>query len=291
MWSTVAQIISQTLGEPFTVDKMSHAGGGCINDAVVIEGSDRRFFVKLNRRNTLTMFEAETAGLLELAKTNAVRAPKPVCTGIAGDRAFLVLEHISLRRASSACTATFGTQLARLHATTRPTFGWDRDNTIGSTEQPNRPNADWVSFWQEQRLDHQLTIAKSQGHSGSVLDLGKRVIEITPRFFTTYHPRPALLHGDLWGGNFAMDEAGAPVIFDPAVYYGDREADIAMTELFGGFGSAFYSAYEEAAPLDPGYSVRKVLYNLYHVLNHLNLFGGGYSAQAEDMMERLLSEA
>lgn len=290
MWSTVAEQISRAIGQPFTIRGQSPVGGGCINDAVVVEDRDHRFFVKLNLHDRRGMFEAEAAGLAELARTQAVRVPNPICVGEAGGRSFLVLEHIRLDRASGKTLTIFGAQLAQLHRATAATFGWERDNTIGSTPQPNTRNPDWVDFWQHRRLGFQLTLARTHGARRSLLEKGERVIEATPLFFTTYRPQPALLHGDLWGGNVAADDAGNPVIFDPAVYYGDREADIAMTELFGGFSSSFYAAYNDAWPLDPGYAARKTLYNLYHILNHLNLFGGGYGAQAEGMMERLLGE-
>jgi fructosamine-3-kinase len=176
-----------------------------------------------------------------------------------------------------------------MHRTARDHFGWDRDNTIGSTPQHNAPCGEWVTFWREHRLGFQLDLAARQGYGGRLQKLGERLLaDLTG--LIDHDPRPSLLHGDLWGGNIGYDREGNPVIFDPAVYYGDREADLAMTELFGGFGSGFYAAYEEAWPLDPGYSVRKTLYNLYHILNHLNLFGSGYLGQAQTMTERLLAE-
>jgi len=182
-----------------------------------------------------------------------------------------------------------GRQLAALHRVTHTRFGWHRDNTIGSTPQINTQKNDWVTFYREQRLRYQLELAAENGYGGSLQRRGEQLLERLPAFFISYRPRPSLLHGDLWGGNHAALTDGTPVIFDPAVYYGDREADLAMTELFGGFGSGFYSAYRAAWPLDPGYRVRKDLYNLYHVLNHLNLFGGGYRGQAEQMVDRLLA--
>ena len=177
-----------------------------------------------------------------------------------------------------------------MHRHTQDRFGWHRDNTIGSTPQPNEKNSDWVVFWQQQRLGFQLELAAQNGIADSLREQGQRLIEVLPSFFSNYRPAPSLLHGDLWSGNYAMDTAGHPVIYDPAVYYGDREADLAMTELFGSLPQQFYSAYEEAWPIDAGYSVRKTLYNLYHILNHFNLFGGGYSSQAGHMIKSLLSE-
>jgi fructosamine-3-kinase len=178
-----------------------------------------------------------------------------------------------------------------MHRVTGRSFGWRRDNTIGSTPQPNTPGNDWIAFWREQRLGFQLRLAERNGLSSALQAKGERLLERLEAFFRGYAPAPSLLHGDLWGGNHGYTVSGEPVVFDPAVYYGDREADLAMTELFGGFGAGFYAAYKEVWPLDSGYAVRKQLYNLYHVLNHANLFGGGYASQAEAMMERLLAEA
>jgi fructosamine-3-kinase len=177
-----------------------------------------------------------------------------------------------------------------MHRITRPAFGWVRDNTIGSTPQINTPADDWIGFWRDRRLRFQLELAVRNGAGGSLQAGGERLLDEFPRLFSSYTPVASLLHGDLWGGNQAYTRAGEPAIYDPAVYYGDRETDIAMTELFGGFGRDFYAAYREHYPLDEGYAVRRRLYNLYHVLNHFNMFGGGYLSQARGMLDSLLSE-
>ena len=175
-----------------------------------------------------------------------------------------------------------------MHKSTSKRFGWSRDNTIGATKQINQTKADWIDFWREHRLGFQLDLAKQKGISRSLTIKGEELLKELDRFFTGYVPEASLLHGDLWSGNIGYLENGEAVVFDPAVYYGDREADIAMTELFGGFPAEFYTAYNEAWPLDHGYRQRKSLYNLYHVLNHFNLFGGSYAIQAENMLYRLL---
>lgn len=287
-WTHIAQAIGEATGESFAVESASSVGGGCINRAHCLEGGGRAFFVKLNRAAGLEMFQAEAEGLAEMAAAGAVRVPRPVTAGVAGASAYLVLEYIPLTGRFDA--AALGTQLAALHRKTAPRFGWHRDNTIGSTPQINTPNDDWVSFWRAHRLGFQLELAGRRGIGGRALDKGARLLDELDAFFADHRPPASLLHGDLWGGNAAGDERRNPVIFDPATYYGDREADLAMTELFGGFGSAFRRAYEDAWPLDPGYGTRKVLYNLYHILNHYNLFGGGYGAQAESMIDRLLAD-
>ncbi|WPL19753.1 Fructosamine-3-kinase [Thiorhodovibrio winogradskyi] len=289
-WPLIAEQIAAASGEPFSPSAPRSVGGGCINSAYQLADGERAYFVKINQGETLAMFEAEAAGLAELAAAAGPRVPRPLCTGTAGSQAFIVMEWIDLGRQRGDSAAEAGRQLARLHECTREDFGWDRDNTIGSTAQPNTPRADWVSFWREQRLGFQLKLAARQGYGGRLRERGTRLLEVLPALLD-HDPAPSLLHGDLWGGNIGYDDQGAPVIFDPAVYFGDREADLAMTELFGGFGGDFYAAYREAWPLSPGYGTRKALYNLYHILNHLNLFGRGYLSQAEALIERLLAEA
>lgn len=288
LWQAISQAISDATGEPFRFGRQQAVGGGCINSAAKISDGTRSYFVKLNSASSLEMFEAEADGLRELHKPGAIAVPEPLATGTADGQAFIVMEDMELGGSGSG--VQLGRELAQLHRATQERFGWFRDNTIGSTPQYNSEHHDWISFWREQRLGAQLEIAVRKGAGGSLQRKGEELMERFPLLFTDYLPKPSLLHGDLWSGNYAFRSDGAPVIFDPAVYYGDRETDIAMTELFGGFGSDFYAAYNEVWPLDAGYNVRKTLYNLYHILNHFNLFGGGYAAQAEGMTDRLLAE-
>lgn len=289
LFAHIGRKIASANGRPFAPTREDEAGGGCINRAFLLEGGGERYFVKLNGAERFTMFEAEAEGLKQLAATQTVRVPMPLCSGMAEDQAFLVLEYLPLQAADARAQDALGHQLAQLHRVTAPTFGWHCDNTIGSTPQPNTPTTDWIAFWRNQRLGFQLQLAAHNG-SPALRDKGEQLLQQLPAFFTDYRPVASLLHGDLWGGNAAATSNGEPVIFDPAVYYGDREADMAMTELFGGFSARFHAAYREAWPLDAGYRGRKNLYNLYHVLNHFNLFGGGYGAQALHLIERLLAE-
>ncbi|MDQ1310573.1 MAG: Fructosamine kinase family protein [Pseudomonadota bacterium] len=248
-------------------------------------------FVKVVDRQRLPLLEAEAAGLRELADAAALRVPRVLAAGVAGSRAFLALEWIEFRAATPRTEARLGELLAAQHRVTATRFGWHRDNTIGATPQSNAWTDDWTRFFAEQRLGFQLDLAVERGHSGRLIERGRRLCERLDALLRGHRPLPSLLHGDLWGGNWAADESGNPVVFDPAVYFGDREADLAMTRLFGGFGRAFYQAYESVWPLAAGATLRFDLYNLYHVLNHLNLFGGGYRAQAEALIDRLLQEA
>lgn len=289
LWNTIARHVAAAEGAGFHIEQVKPLGGGCINRAYRVEGGGRRYFVKLNQADRATMFEAEAAGLEEILASDSVKAPRPVAHGVAGAYAFLVLEYLELGRGDRHAQASLGFALARMHRHTAERFGWRRDNTIGSTPQRNPWTSDWIAFWREARLGFQLELAARRGYRGRLQRLGSQLLARFPALFRGYTPQPSLLHGDLWGGNHSFTMEGVPVVFDPAVYYGDREADLAMTELFGGFGPAFYAAYDEAYPLDPGYRVRKDFYNLYHVLNHASLFGGSYASQAEAMMEQLLA--
>ena len=238
------------------------------------------------------MFEAEFEGLEEISRSNTIKVPQPLCVGKSAGSAYIVMEHLPIhgthghdsRGGSNASLDQLGIDLASMHQIKHDQFGWHRNNTIGSTPQINDLSYSWVDFYRVHRLGFQYRLA------AELLTRGELLMSQLDQFFTDYHPQASLLHGDLWSGNYAIEDSGQPVIFDPAVYFGDREADIAMTELFGGFSPRFYSAYNDAFPLDSGYNTRKTLYNLYHILNHLNLFGGGYSSQAEHMTEQLLSE-
>jgi protein-ribulosamine 3-kinase len=287
-WNPLAAAIREATKHDFRAHHATPVGGGCINQALRLEGADGScYFVKLNDANNLKMFEAESAGLAQIAATHTVRVPQPVVYGTVGRQAFLVLEHLDLNGSGNA--HLLGEQLAALHRSTANQFGFGHNNFIGTTPQPNDWSSDWISFWREQRLGFQLDLAARNGYKGMLQESGHELMERLPEFFGGYQPQPSLLHGDLWGGNHAYTADGTPVIFDPAPYYGDREADLAMTELFGGYGPAFYAAYRAHYPLDAGYATRKNLYNLYHILNHANLFGGGYARQAEEMMRRLLA--
>ncbi|MGD8909767.1 MAG: fructosamine kinase family protein [Chromatiales bacterium] len=288
-WQIIAEHIAQVTGKPFDPLEPRHVGGGCINRAVRLMDGERAYFVKLNQASLLDMFEAESEGLQAMAETESIRVPRPLCSGLADNQAYLVMEYIEMGHAARESRGMAGRQLAEMHRADWHSFGWHRDNTIGSTPQPNTPSSSWVEFWREHRLGFQLRLAARNGYSGSLQRGGERLLEGFHHLID-HDPQPSLLHGDLWGGNIAYDQEGQPVVFDPAVYYGDREADLAMTELFGGFGNAFYDAYRQTWPLAPGYATRKTLYNLYHILNHLNLFGGGYLGQASSMIDRLLAE-
>jgi fructosamine-3-kinase len=230
-----------------------------------------RGFLKQGAPERADAFAAEADGLEALR--SYIRVPRVLERGVKGGKAFILLERLALTRSGD--YAAMGRVLAALHRRTGPRFGWHRDNYIGLTPQENGWCDDWAEFWRERRIRPQLERA------GLSVDLAQ-----LDELLEGHQPQPSLLHGDLWSGNAGFTGEG-PVVFDPAVHYGDREADLAMTELFGGFPKEFYRAYDEAYPLAEGYEKRKHLYNLYHLLNHLNLFGSGYLGQVKATLRLL----
>jgi len=289
-WHEIGLQIFAATNSPFKVTTADKISGGCINQAYRIVDGAQRYFVKLNTADSFSMFEAEAAGLMEIHQSHTLRVPLPVCYGQNNRYAWLVLEYLDINRSIHDNAADFGIQLAAMHRVVSKQFGWIRNNTIGQTLQVNTLSANWVNFWRTHRLGYQLDLAKANGYHGKLQKMGEQLLLDLDSFFSGSVFTPSLLHGDLWSGNYSYDSGRNPVLFDPAVYYGDRETDIAMTELFGGFPANFYSAYRHDYPLDSGYNLRKVLYNLYHILNHLNLFGSDYQHQAEQMMNKLLAE-
>ena len=274
---------------------MQPVGGGCIHTALSIEGEGAggrrlRFFAKVNEASSAPMFAAEAEGLEAIRATASVEVPRVIAKGAGEDDAWLVLEWIELEALDAARASRLGEALAAQHRRQQRKFGWEHDNYIGTSPQLNGWSEDWADFWRHRRLHAQLRLAAHNRLPSRMIDRGERLASDCDAFFATYRPVPSLLHGDLWSGNAGARAGGGPVVFDPAVYAGDREADIAMTELFGGFPKDFHAAYRNAWPLDAGYPVRRDFYNAYHLLNHANLFAGDYVRQAERSIERLLAE-
>ena len=260
----------------------TQVAGGCINAAYRLECQDgARYFLKLGDAGQLPMFAAEAASLA--AMEQAIRVPRTLGHGVSGGHSYLLLEYLKLHADDSG--ARLGERLAAMHRMTAPRFGFEHDNFIGTTPQQNAWADDWIGFWRDRRLGPQLQLAIRKGFR--LQHAGDRLLAALPALLRGHAPIPSLLHGDLWSGNHARLPCGTPVVFDPAAYYGDRECDIAMTELFGGFTAGFYAAYNASFPLDSGYAGRRDLYTLYHLFNHANLFGAGYAKQAEQMMLRL----
>lgn len=280
--------LSEALGRRVDLRLVGEVGGGCIHRAYRATDGGQSWFVKVNDASRADLFAAEADGLQAL-EPGPLRVPQVICHGETDTHSFLVLEWLHLGAGAPRDYAKLGEQLARLHALAGPCYGWRRDNYIGSTPQINGADTSWPRFFAKARLAPQLALARINGHT-ALCGKGEKLLQVLPKLFGAHAPQPSLLHGDLWGGNAAFLGDGAPVIFDPAVHYGDRETDLAMTELFGGFPESFFAAYRAHSPVDSGYRVRKTLYQLYHMLNHVNLFGGGYAAQAERMMDTLSAE-
>jgi protein-ribulosamine 3-kinase len=289
-WAAIAGELSRLTGLRFPPEPGERVAGGSINRCFRWRTGSGPVFVKVAPGGAASMLEAEADGLAELAGAQAVRVPRVLGCGATGASAFLALEWLEAGVARGESEERLGTRLAAQHEVTAPEFGWRRDNTIGSTPQANGTLAPWPEFFRERRLRPQLELAVARGFGALLEGPGEQLLAGVEELLKTHRPAASLLHGDLWGGNWLATGDGEPVIFDPAVYYGDREADLAMTQLFGGFGPRFYRAYAAAAPLPPGAEVRGELYNLYHVLNHANLFGGGYARSALGMIQRLLAE-
>ena len=274
-------LVLRVTGEHSHIVATRPVGGGCINRAEIVELIDgRRYFVKSNPDPLPGMFEREAEGLDALAATRTIRVPKPLGAGggPTGGVPFLVTEAIETGAPGRGFWETFGRRFAELHRAAGPErFGFEHDNYLGATPQPNAWTDDWCDFFRRHRLGHQLELARRAGLCDPTLEgLGDRLLDRLEDLLAEPEEPPCLLHGDLWSGNYMVDSTGEPVLIDPATYYGRREADLAMTHLFGGYDPRFYAAYEEAWPLAPGAAERLEIYKLYHLLNHLNLFGSGY---------------
>ena len=288
-WQSIIGHIEQTTGQVFSVKQQQSMTGGSINNAFLLTGDDgKQYFVKTNLSGQKAMFEAEAKGLQEMASSNTIKVPEPVCFGEDQWQSYIVLEYLAM--SGRADQTILAEQLAAMHQKTADQFGWEINNTIGATFQPNTWTDIWLDFWSQQRLGFQLKLAADNGYGGALQSLGEKLLIEMPKLFAGREIKPSMLHGDLWGGNVAGLKDGTPVIFDPAFYYGDREADLAMTYVFGGFSPDFYASYQNVFPLDDGFAVRKTFYNIYHIINHLNLFGGGYHGQAIHMLEQVLVE-
>lgn len=287
-WAPLAARLSAQLQIPLLEARAAPLSGGDINRAFRLEFGGARFFVKLNRADRLPMFAAEEAGLDAIRQSRTIRVPEIYLTSLEGEYACIVMEYLDLAGAPQ--RDLLARQLAAMHGCFHDRFGFHGDNTIGSTPQVNEFCDDWIDFWRRHRLGFQLSLAHKNGSDSRLIDSGYRLGDNLGPLFDGYRPRPSLLHGDLWSGNQGADSAGNPVIYDPACYFGDHEADLAMMELFGHPGDRFFAVYHEHFPIDDGYPLRRDLYNLYHLLNHANLFGGSYAAQSQRLIDHLLAQ-
>ncbi len=288
MWQAISQQLSDTLMFDFKIRERTRVDGGDISECYMISDGEQRYFVKVNNKDFLPKYEAEIDNLKELRSTGTVYVPEMVCIGSCKGHSFLILNYITTKPLDSAKESfSLGVQLAELHQWgEQQEYGFDHDNFIGATVQPNKWRKKWSRFFSEQRIGWQLQLLEEKGISfGNIDD-----IVATINFkLSNHHPTPSLIHGDLWHGNVANTAFG-PLCYDPACYWGDRECDIAMTELFEGFQPEFYQGYKNILPLSDGYAERKTIYNLYHILNHCNLFGGHYLDEVDQYLSSILKE-
>lgn len=297
----IEQVILEKTGSPASIQSRQPTSGGCIHSAetiVLVDG--RSFFVKSNRSSS-EMFSCEADGLKALSRAaakssnldrtskSAIQVPTVVGRSTTDSgMGLLVLEYVETGHKGGDFFEVFGRSLAELHRQARSDrYGFEFDNFIGSTPQPNRWSSSWIEFWAEQRLGFQLRLAHDHGLTdASFTKQCNQLISDLDHWLAGPGEPPSLIHGDLWSGNYLVNLDGQPVLIDPAVYYGVREAEFGMTTLFGGFPTKFYDAYNEAWPLADGWQRRSEIYKLYHLLNHLNLFGSSYRAGCLDVLKR-----
>lgn len=285
MWHAISQQLSDVLMFEFKIEEKTKLDGGDISECYVINDGEQRYFVKCNEKSFLGRFESEAECLHALRQTNTVYVPELVHIGSSKHNSFIILNYLPTKPLDDDKSSYhFGVQLAKLHLWgEQKEYGFDSDNYIGSTVQPNAWNKKWARFFSEQRIGWQLQLLAEKGIKLCPIN---EMVEHVNRRLTNHNPKPALLHGDLWHGNVANSPFG-PICFDPACYWGDRECDIALTELFECFEPEFYQGYESVLPLSYEYQERKPIYNLYHILNHCNLFGGHYLEEADRYISRL----
>ncbi len=288
---SIDEAIKSVCGESTTVDRMQSVSGGDINDAYTcILSNGLRLFLKSNQKENLDFFYKEAEGLSAIKQTRTIRTPDVLALGTDGDRAFLLLSHIDSVMPAQKYHENFGENLAAFHAAYAEKFvisgkyGFIHDNYIGAGYQANEPRGSWIEFFRDCRLKPQFKRAEKY-FDFSMKKKADILMEKLDRYLVEPE-KPSLLHGDLWSGNYITGSDGEAWLIDPAVYVGHSEADIAMTELFGGFSNRFYASYRSVRPLAPGYEDRKEIYNLYHLLNHLNLFGGSYLYSVKRVLER-----
>ena len=286
MWHFISDHISEATGQVFVCQRRTAAHGGDTHECFVIRDDRRRFFVKVRKDDATRPLHCEMEGLHALESTGSVLTPHVVCYGVTEDKPdsfeYLVLNHIRFIE-GPADWHQMGRHLAKLHQIPQKQFGWSADNFIGASVQYNIWHHDWAAFYAEYRIGSMLERLAAKGHKLTQLDTFVTQIK---QLLASHQPTPSLLHGDLWSGNAGFCAKG-PVLFDPAVYIGDREADIAMTRLFGGFGTAFYDGYNAEYPLDASYPQRENLYQLYHILNHALLFTEPYLSQSKSAIMAL----
>ena len=292
VWSAIEKSIQAARISDFSLSHQQVVSGGDISQAYVVSGNHQQFFVKINSSAFLGNFQQEVLGLSYLARCHQLVTPQVITTGVHQRQSFLVLEYLDLSQSGK--DSCFAESLVSLHQITAQEFGFESNNYIGGNPQYNSWLSDWGQYFVEYRLRPQFELL-FQGNLKSSID--NKVTENSEtlmkqcRFILNSHaPQPSLVHGDLWQGNYAFDRHGNPVVYDPACYFADSEVDIAMLEMFGSPSAEFYSVYYQQRPPKSGIEIRKKIYNLYHLLNHANLFGGGYLSRVVNSIEQILKD-
>jgi fructosamine-3-kinase len=284
MWQQILAHINNEVEQPFELVSKNQLAGSELNRIYQLQGHTKDYFIKINQRSYLEHFAAEVLSLQTLRQHRGLNVPKVICCSQSLDTAFLVLEYLDLIEPTQLSWQHLAKQIALMHQQhEQAMYGFDWDNYLGHTLQPNKWQGNWSSFFSEQRIGWQLQLLVEQGFGFGKLDT---IVEKVRQRLQGYQPTPSLLHGDLWRGNVGFS-ANAAWLFDPACYYGDRETDIAYSQLFGRLPEPFYAYYQELLPLDTDFEQRKELYNLYHILNHANLFRGAYLVQAQQLIKQL----
>jgi len=286
MWRAIEQAINTETGDNFLISKKMQISGGDSHLSFRVSDTKNHYFVKINNKDHFEHFESEAYALKQITALEQISCPDVITMGTTLDKSYLVLNYIPLAEAKYQQWYHLGQQLANMHKSSgHGQFGWQTDNFIGDTMQPNTWSSNWKTFFAEQRIAWQLQLLHEKSINIGNID---HITQVCHDALKHHHVEPCLVHGDLWQGNLGFTESNS-IIFDPACYYGDREVDIAMTELFGHLPFDFYRGYQEVFPLPDSYEQRKLIYNFYHVLNHANLFGGNYIDQSKAILTRIMS--
>ena len=286
MMKELIQSIINSTAFTVKVDIVREIAGGSINRSFYVKAGVKEFFIKLNKNASPDFFQRESEGLTELKKSGSFRIPQVITFGEFEETKFLLTEYITPSLSAHNYWDLAGRNLAKLHSVTSPVYGFHADNYIGALQQKNTTASNWIDFFIRNRIECQLDLAEKRTNITRIRTSFEKLFKILPQRLNT---EPAsLLHGDLWSGNIIVDEKGEPCLVDPAVYFGNREVDLAMTTLFGGFEQEFYQSYQEVFPLERGYKERFEIYNLYPLLVHYNLFGGSYLSSVEGTVNKIL---
>ena len=292
------RVLDALLPHSVTLQRSDPVSGGCISEAsrVTVQdsnGNKRHYFVKRNHCDFLNNFQCERNGLAAIQASGSIKVPKPIGLGLHDTQAWLILEWVEPGVKCKNFFAQFGQRLANLHRCTKSMeTGWEEDNYLGATRQQNAPMLHWSEFFAQRRIEAQLKLGvENQRFPSRLITEIRQIVERMDRILAGSESETSLLHGDLWSGNYLADAEGNPVLVDPAIYRGNREAEFGMLKLFGGCPASFYDAYHQTYPLAAGWERRNHVYVFYHLLNHLNLFGAGYLEDCQRMAARILSES